>query len=79
MTAAFPMIDSGRLRALAVTTPSRVSRLSNVPTLAKAGLPGYKLSSTVIVLAPKGTPAAVVSKRSGVIKRLTAEDGFKDR
>lgn len=78
LTAAFPLIESGRVRAIAVTTPTRVSRLPDVPTMAEAGLPGYELSSTVMILAPKGTPREVVARLSSTITRLAAEEGFKD-
>lgn len=78
MTAAFPLVDGGRLRALAVTTATRSSRLPNVPTVAEAGLPGYELSSSVMVFAPKGTPAPVVARLSSVITNLAAADAFKD-
>lgn len=78
MTAAFTGVESGRMRALAVTTAKRSSWMPNVPTLAEAGLPGYELSSTVMLFAPKGTPPPVVSTLSDVIIRLTAEDGYKE-
>lgn len=78
LTAAFPLIESGRVRALAVTTSTRASQLPGVPTLAEAGLPGYEMSSTVMVLAPKGTPPTVVSKLSSVITQLATEEGFKE-
>ena len=58
--AAQPFIKSGQLRALAVTTPTRISMLPESPTTAEAGLPALEVSSTFGVLAPAGTPAAIV-------------------
>lgn len=53
-------IQSGRLRALAVTGRKRLTSLPDVPTLAEAGLPGYEYESWMGVVAPAGTPADVV-------------------
>jgi tripartite-type tricarboxylate transporter receptor subunit TctC len=61
LTSARPHIDSGKLRALAVTTRSRAAALPGVPTLAEAGVPGYELSPWYAVYLPAGTPAPVVA------------------
>jgi tripartite-type tricarboxylate transporter receptor subunit TctC len=53
-------IEQGSLRALGVTTPSRIASLPNVPTLSEAGLPGYDFAAWSGLFAPKGTPDAVV-------------------
>jgi tripartite-type tricarboxylate transporter receptor subunit TctC len=55
-------VQSGRLRALAVTSPQRSPQLPNVPTAAEAGVPGVELTSWYGVLAPAGTPAEVIRK-----------------
>lgn len=60
--AAQPFIKAGQLRALAVTTPQRISMLPDVPAAAEQGMPQLDVSSTFGVLAPAGTPAAVISK-----------------
>ena len=62
VTSALPHIRSGKLRAIAVTTPKRSSALPGVPTLAEAGLPGYDLSPWFAVYMPAGTPRPVVAK-----------------
>ncbi len=61
LTSARPHIESGKLRALAVTTRSRAAALAGVPTLAEAGVPGYELSPWYAVYLPAGTPAPVVA------------------
>ncbi|HXF68057.1 MAG TPA: tripartite tricarboxylate transporter substrate binding protein [Burkholderiales bacterium] len=66
MPAAFPFIQAGRLRALAVTTGERVAVLPKVPTMQEAGVKGYVNVLWGGVLAPRGTPASA-------IKRLHAE------
>jgi len=55
-------VRSGKLRALAVTTPYRSPALPDVPTMAEAGLPGFSVESWQGYFAPAGTPQAVVDK-----------------
>ena len=62
ITSARPHIESGKLRALGVTTAKRSSTLPNVPTLAEAGVPGYEVSPWFAVFMPASTPKAIVSK-----------------
>jgi tripartite-type tricarboxylate transporter receptor subunit TctC len=62
ITSARPHIESGKLRALAVTTRTRSSALPQVPTIAESGLPGYELSPWFAVYLPAGTPHMVVSR-----------------
>ena len=59
---AVPHIRSGRLRALGVGDAKRNSVLPDVPTIAEAGVPGYEAANWWGVLAPAGTPAAIVDK-----------------
>ncbi len=61
ITSARPHIESGKLRAIAVTTARRSSTLPNVPTVAEAGVKGYELSPWFAVFMPAGTPAAQVN------------------
>jgi tripartite-type tricarboxylate transporter receptor subunit TctC len=70
-----PHIRSGKVRALAVAAPRRLSRLPDVPTTAEAGLPGYVLASWFGLAAPAGTPAEVIRRlNAGVQKALAAPD-----
>jgi tripartite-type tricarboxylate transporter receptor subunit TctC len=57
-----PHIKSGRMRALAVTSAKRTSALPAVPTMAEAGLRDFQVSSWFGLLAPAGTPAAIVTR-----------------
>jgi len=54
--------EGGNVRMLAVTSPKRYKNLPNVPTVAEAGVPSFKYSSWFGMMAPKGTPKAVVDK-----------------
>ena len=62
ITSARPHLQSGKLRALAVTTAKRSSALPQVPTMAQAGVPGYEVSPWFAVFAPAGTPKPIVTK-----------------
>lgn len=55
-------IKAGKLRAIAVTSLKRAPALPDVPTIAESGLPGFEASSWFGVLAPAGTPPAVIAK-----------------
>jgi tripartite-type tricarboxylate transporter receptor subunit TctC len=78
-----PHIKAGRLRALAVTPAKRAPALSEVPTMAEAGVPGVVVVNWYGLIAPKGTPKAVVDRLSAettkavqsaeMAKRLIAE------
>jgi tripartite-type tricarboxylate transporter receptor subunit TctC len=65
-----PHIQSGRLRALAVTDASRDAALPRVPTLAEAGVQGIAVSSWYGVLVPKNTPPAVVERLAKDVARI---------
>ena len=71
-----PFIKNGKLRALAVASPTRSAQLPNVPTIAKAlALPGYSIDVWQGVLAPAGTPKDIVHKLNHEI--TTALTGFR--
>ncbi len=79
MSATLPYIQSGRLRALGVTTARRSPTLPQVPTIADAGVPGYESNNWVGVFAPAGTPADIVSKLGTEITRIQATPEMKSR
>jgi hypothetical protein len=58
--AAMPFIKSGKVKAIAVTSEQRSSALSDLPTIAESGLPGYSASTWYGLYAPKGTPKEVI-------------------
>ena len=58
---AVPLVRSGKLKALAITSPQRVQALPDLPTVAESGVPGYDLRSWYGFLAPKSTPAAIIN------------------
>lgn len=71
-------IDSGRLRAVAVTTPERSAALKGVPTVAET-VPGYAVESWYGLYAPAGTPADVVTKLNAAVKKAVQTDEFRKK
>lgn len=69
LPSAIPHIKSGRLIALGVTSPERNAQLPDVPTIASV-LPGYAAESWFVLVAPAGTPAAIVNKMSAEADRI---------
>jgi tripartite-type tricarboxylate transporter receptor subunit TctC len=77
--AALPLIQTGKLRALAVTSGKRYSGLPNVPTVAESGLSGYEIVSWQAVFAPAGTPAPIVQRLASEIGKIIQEPDIKAR
>jgi tripartite-type tricarboxylate transporter receptor subunit TctC len=76
---AIPMIQEGKLRALAVSSATRVAALPNVPTLGEAGLPDQEADTLQAVLVPAGTPRPVVDLLYAEIKAIVALPDIKER
>jgi tripartite-type tricarboxylate transporter receptor subunit TctC len=74
-----PQIASGNLRALAVTVPTRIADLPDVPTLAEVGVADVVATSWFGLLAPTGTPPAIVKKLETAARQIAASDDFKAR
>jgi tripartite-type tricarboxylate transporter receptor subunit TctC len=68
--AALQQIKAGKLRALAVTTPQRISMLPDVPTVAESGWAGFDVTSTFGVLVPAKTPAAIVARLNTELAKI---------
>ncbi len=64
-----PHVESGKLRALAVTTVKRWSGLPDLPTVAEAGYPGFDAYAWIAMFAPAGTPRAIVDRLNAAINR----------
>ncbi len=76
---AMPHVQAGKLKALAVTSAKRASTLPNLPTAAESGLPGYEALGWFGLLAPAGTPRAVVEKLSADANAVLALPEVKER
>jgi tripartite-type tricarboxylate transporter receptor subunit TctC len=74
---ALPAINTGRVRALAVSGARRSPAVLDLPTVAEAGLPGYAMVGWFGVVAPAGTPTAIVRKLNMEINRALALDDVR--
>jgi tripartite-type tricarboxylate transporter receptor subunit TctC len=79
LVAALPHVKSGKLRAIAVGSPQRVSVLPEVKTVAEQGFKGFDAVSWGGLLAPKGTPQDVVDRVSKEVSLILADKGVQDR
>ena len=74
-----PHVQSGRLRALAVSSGKRFSAVPELPTVAKSGVPGFDVSSWYALFAPAKTPPAVVSKLNADAVAVMREPQVRQR
>jgi tripartite-type tricarboxylate transporter receptor subunit TctC len=70
---AYPHVKAGQVRALAVTSARRSPAYPGVPTLSEAGVKGYEMITWYALMAPKGTPAAVVQRVDAELQKLLKE------
>jgi tripartite-type tricarboxylate transporter receptor subunit TctC len=73
-----PLVLAGQVKALATTGKERSPILPNVPTMEEAGVPGYEATLWVGVMAPAGTPPAIVDLLNSEINKILASPGVKD-
>jgi tripartite-type tricarboxylate transporter receptor subunit TctC len=71
--ASYSYVRTGRLRALAVTGDKRSAMLPDVPTIAESAIPGFEASTWWGILAPAGTPAAIVAEVNGKLAHAFTE------
>jgi len=76
---ALQQIREGKVRVLGVTTPQRVAAVPEIPTLAESGLPGFELIAWQGLVAPAGTPRAIIDQLAGQIGRLLADPATRDK
>jgi tripartite-type tricarboxylate transporter receptor subunit TctC len=74
-----PFIKSGQLRALAVTSARRIAELPGVPTMDELGYPGMPPDSWQAIVAPAGTPAAIVARINAVVNQGLATPALRDK
>jgi tripartite-type tricarboxylate transporter receptor subunit TctC len=77
--AAHGNVSAGLLRALGVTSLKRSSLLPDVPTVAEAGLPGFEVAQRSALLAPAGTPRAVIERLNKELNAVLATDEIRKR
>ncbi|MCS6933447.1 MAG: tripartite tricarboxylate transporter substrate binding protein [Acetobacteraceae bacterium] len=74
-----PVLQDGRMRALAVTSARRWPTLPEVPTMGEAGVPDFVVTSWQGFVVPRGTPAEIVSRLSQTLRAITEEPAMRER
>jgi len=76
---ALPQVQAGRLRPIAVTSGKRSRALPDVPTMAESGVKGVVFSGFAGMLAPKGTPRAIVTRLHSEVVKMSKDPDFVKR
>ena len=79
LASSLPHIKGGKLTALAVTSSARASILPDVPTIAEAGVPGYQVYEWNVLVAPAGTPTAVMGKLAAALRAALDAPDVRER
>src|SRR5512146_98735 len=74
-----PYIKAGRLRAIAVTSAKRSLGMPDLPTVAESGVPGYDVTSWNGMLAPAGTPAAIIKRLNAELNKIISVPDMRSR
>jgi tripartite-type tricarboxylate transporter receptor subunit TctC len=74
-----PHVDSGKLRAIAITTEKRWSGMPELPTVAEAGYPGFDVFAWFAYFAPAGTPREIVNRLATDIARVQQMPEIRER
>ena len=74
-----PQVDSGRVRALAVSGPNRIDAFPGVPPVAEAGVPGYEAMQWYGLTVPAGTPAPIIARLHAEAAKALQSDEMKEK
>lgn len=74
-----PLVLAGRLRALGISTAKRSPAMPEVATIAESGVPGFQMTSWAGIVAPRGTPAAVVARLNSEIAAVIQQGDLRDK
>lgn len=74
-----PMVQAGKLKALAVTSAERNPLLPDVPTMIESGFPDFDIGSWNGIVAPAGTSSEIIQKLEAATKKVVAKPEFRDR
>ena len=72
-----PLVKSGRVKLVAVTTPKRMAQYPDVPTVSESGLPGFEFNSWFAMLAPAGTPPEIVARLNAEVVAALADPAVR--
>ena len=74
-----PMVQAGRLRAVAVMARQRMAAAPEVPTFAEAGMPDFEVGTWNVVMAPLGTPKRIVERLNAALNETLRDPGIRER
>ena len=74
-----PLVEAGKLRALAIASAERSKLLPNIPTVAESGFSGFDVIAWYALFAPRGTPEPVVSRLSEEIRKIVERDDIRSQ
>ena len=77
--AVMPHVQSGRIRALGVSSPQRIPALAQIPTVAESGVPGFDATQWYGVVAPVGTPKDIVARLNAEIRKIMQSKEMLER
>ena len=73
------LVRAGKLRLVGVTTARRLPQFADVPTVGESGLPGFEFNSWFALMAPAGTPRAIVSQLASEVKKALLDADVRDK
>jgi len=76
-TPVLPLLETGKIRALGISSPKRFGPMANIPTIAEAGVPGFDFSSWQMIVTPAGTPKPIVDRLHNALKAILATPEMK--
>jgi tripartite-type tricarboxylate transporter receptor subunit TctC len=76
---AVPLVNAGKLRAVAVTSPTRLAALPSVPTMAESGIAGFDMKEWEGIVAPAGTPRDIIAKWNQELTRIMQLPQIRDK
>lgn len=78
MPSAFPQVEGGKIRGLAVTTAERWPQAKDIPTMGEAGVPDFVITAWDGLFAPKGTPKPIVDKLNDAVRKALADPQIRE-
>ena len=79
MVVFMPHVKEGRLKAIAISSPQRWSTEPNIPTMEEAGFPGFNMVSWAGLMAPKGTPRAIIERVAREIAVIVQDPEVREK
>ncbi len=79
LATAMPFIRANKLNVLAISSAERFFLMPDVPTVAEQGYPGFEVTNWIGILAPAGTPPAIVAKIEADLAKVTRSESYRTR